>query len=198
MWRDFERNVLESPAGQNHYEEFDEQFAPRPARLAFAPGRAGDAAVGGARAQSDPLPPGNVTLIVPLAAGGPTDALARVIAEKLGTRLDRTVVVENKGGAGGNIGAAAVARAEPNGLTWLFTINSVLTINPHLYASQGFDPQKDLVPVSVVGTVHPHARRSTPRYPRGPGRSSWRSARRGRSISVRPASARRRISLSST
>ena len=104
-----------------------------------------------ARAQSDPLPPGNVTLIVPLAAGGPTDALARVIAEKLGTPLDRTVVVENKGGAGGNIGAAAVARAEPNGLTWLFTIDSVLTINPHLYASQGFDPQKDLVPVSVVG-----------------------------------------------
>ena len=103
------------------------------------------------RAQSDPLPPGNVTLIVPLAAGGPTDALARVIADKLGARLDRTVVVENKGGAGGNIGAAAVARAEPNGLTWLFTIDSVLTINPHLYASQGFDPQKDLVPVSVVG-----------------------------------------------
>ena len=104
-----------------------------------------------ARAQSDPLPPGNVTLVVPLAAGGPTDALARVIADKLGARLDRTVVVENKGGAGGNIGAAAVARAEPNGLTSLFTINSVLTINPHLYASQGFDPQKDLVPVSVVG-----------------------------------------------
>jgi tripartite-type tricarboxylate transporter receptor subunit TctC len=103
------------------------------------------------RAQSDTLPPGNVTLIVPLAAGGPTDVLARVVAEKLGARLDRTVVVENKGGAGGNIGAATVARAEPNGLTWLFTIDSVLTINPHLYASQGFDPQKDLVPVSVVG-----------------------------------------------
>jgi tripartite-type tricarboxylate transporter receptor subunit TctC len=102
-------------------------------------------------AQPDPLPPGNITLVVPLAAGGPTDALARVIADKLGARLDRTVVVENKGGAGGNIGAAAVARAEPNGLTWLFTIDSVLTINPHLYASQGFDPQRDLAPVSVVG-----------------------------------------------
>jgi len=104
-----------------------------------------------ARAQSNPLPPGNVTLVVPLAAGGPTDALARVVADKLGPRLNRTVVIENKGGAGGNIGAAAVARAEPNGLTWLFTIDSVLTINPHLYASQGFDPEKDLVPVSVVG-----------------------------------------------
>src|SRR5262245_43051011 len=104
-----------------------------------------------ARAQSDPLPPGNVTLVVPLAAGGPTDALARVVADKLGARLERTVVVENKGGAGGNIGAAAVARSEPNGLTWLFTIDSVLTVNPHLYAAQGFDPQKDLAPVSVVG-----------------------------------------------
>jgi tripartite-type tricarboxylate transporter receptor subunit TctC len=103
------------------------------------------------RAQSDVLPPGNITLIVPLAAGGPTDTLARVVAEKLGARLERTVVIENKGGAGGNIGAAAAARAEPNGLTWLFTIDSVLTVNPHLYASQGFDAQKDLVPVSVVG-----------------------------------------------
>src|SRR5262245_30411324 len=103
------------------------------------------------RAQSDLLPPGNITLIVPLAAGGPTDALARVVADKVGARLERTVVVENKGGAGGNIGAAAAARAEPNGLTWLFTIDSVLTVNPHLYAAQGFDAQKDLVPVSVVG-----------------------------------------------
>jgi tripartite-type tricarboxylate transporter receptor subunit TctC len=103
------------------------------------------------RAQSNPLPPGSVTLVVPLAAGGPTDALARVLADKLGARLDRTVVIENRGGAGGNIGAASVARAEPNGLTWLFTIDSVLTINPHLYASQGFDSEKDLVAVSVVG-----------------------------------------------
>lgn len=102
-------------------------------------------------AQSNPLPQGNITLVVPLAAGGPTDALARVIADKLSPRLERTIVIENKGGAGGNIGAASVARAEPNGLTWLFSIDSVFTINPHLYASQGFEPEKDLVPVSIVG-----------------------------------------------
>lgn len=113
--------------------------------------------VGALSAQANPgpatavLPPGTMTLIVPLAAGGPTDALARVVANKLAPRLGRTIVIENKGGAGGNIGAAAVAKAAPNGLTALFTIDSVLTINPFLYASQGFDPKKDLAPVSIVG-----------------------------------------------
>ena len=101
--------------------------------------------------QENPLPQGNITIVVPLAAGGPTDALARVVADKLSPRVERTIVIENKGGAGGNIGAASVARAEPNGLTWLFTIDSVLTINPHLYAAQGFDPVRDLAPVSIVG-----------------------------------------------
>jgi tripartite-type tricarboxylate transporter receptor subunit TctC len=100
--------------------------------------------------QPSPFPPGNLNLVVPLAAGGPTDALARVVADRLTARIGRSVIVENRGGAGGNIGAAAVARAEPNGLNWLFTIDSVLTINPHIYASQGFDPEKDLSPVSIV------------------------------------------------
>jgi tripartite-type tricarboxylate transporter receptor subunit TctC len=92
-----------------------------------------------------------MAIVVPLAAGGPTDALARIVADKLAQRLGRTIVVENKGGAGGNIGAAAVARAKPDGLTSLFAIDSLVTINPHLYKSMGFNPNGDLAPVSIVG-----------------------------------------------
>lgn len=101
--------------------------------------------------QPNPLPAGTVTIVVPLAAGGPSDAMARMLADKLSPRIGRTVVVENKAGAGGNLGAASVANAAPNGLTWLFTVDSVMTVNPHIYASQGFDARKDLVPVARFG-----------------------------------------------
>lgn len=101
--------------------------------------------------QANPLPTGTVTIVVPLAAGGPADASARMIAQKLGSRIERTVLVENKPGAGGNLGAAFVANAKPDGLTWLYTIDTVLTVNPHIYASQGFNPQKDLIPAGRFG-----------------------------------------------
>jgi tripartite-type tricarboxylate transporter receptor subunit TctC len=97
------------------------------------------------------MPPGTVTIVVPLAAGGPADAMARLYGERLSGRIARNVVVENKAGAAGNIGAAQVAKAKPDGLTWLYTIDTVLTVNPHLYASQGFDPRSDLVPVARLG-----------------------------------------------
>jgi tripartite-type tricarboxylate transporter receptor subunit TctC len=102
---------------------------------------------------ANPLPPGNITILVPLAAGGPADALARTLANGLGPRLGRTVVVENKPGAAGNIGAATVAAAPANGLTWLFTVDSVVTVNPHLAKTAGFDATKDLVPAARVGGV---------------------------------------------
>jgi len=101
--------------------------------------------------QSGPLPQGQVTFVVPLAAGGPLDAAARLLAERVGARINRVIIVENKTGAGGNIGAASVARAKPDGLTWLYTIDTVLTVNPHIYASQGFSPEKDLIPVARIG-----------------------------------------------
>ncbi|HEY8579673.1 MAG TPA: tripartite tricarboxylate transporter substrate-binding protein, partial [Beijerinckiaceae bacterium] len=82
---------------------------------------------GAAMAQgADPLPQGQITFIVPLAAGGPLDAAARVMAERVGQRIGRTIIVENRTGAGGNIGAAHVARAPADGLTWLYTIDTVL------------------------------------------------------------------------
>jgi tripartite-type tricarboxylate transporter receptor subunit TctC len=101
--------------------------------------------------EANPLPQGTVVFVVPLAAGGPLDAAARLYAERLSPRIGRTIIVENKSGAGGNIGAAFVAKAAPDGLTWLYTIDSVLTVNPHLYASQGFVPDKDLIPAARIG-----------------------------------------------
>jgi tripartite-type tricarboxylate transporter receptor subunit TctC len=106
----------------------------------------------GAHAQQpNSLPAGAITVVVPLAAGGPADVMARVIAQKLGPLIDRTVVVENRPGAGGNLGAAYVANAKADGLTWLYTIDTVLTVNPHIYASQGFDPEHALIPAGRFG-----------------------------------------------
>lgn len=96
------------------------------------------------------IPEGQITFVVPLAAGGPLDAAARMLSEKIGQRMGRTIIVENRTGAGGNIGSAYVAKAAPDGLTWLYMIGTVLTVNPHLYKSQGFDP-KDLTPAALVG-----------------------------------------------
>ena len=109
------------------------------------------AASAAAQEPTNPLPQGVVTFVVPLAAGGPLDASARMFGERLGVRINRSIVVENKAGAGGNIGASYVARAKPDGLTWLYTIDSVLTVNPHIYDAQGFDPQKDLIPAGRIG-----------------------------------------------
>ena len=104
-----------------------------------------------AQTTPNPIPQGTITLVVPLAAGGPLDSLARVFGERLSARMGRNVIIENKAGAGGNIGAAYVAKAKPDGLTWLYTIDSVITVNPHIYNSQGFDAEKDLLPAARTG-----------------------------------------------
>lgn len=104
-------------------------------------------------AQGNPLPPGNVTLVVPFAPGGPIDVVARLLADKIGTKHGRVVVVENRTGAAGNVGAAAVARAEPNGLTWLLAVDSLWTVNPYLGGAATFDLDKSLVPVGQLGQV---------------------------------------------
>lgn len=100
-----------------------------------------------------PLPPGNITLVVPFAAGGPIDVVARLLSDKAGARTGRTIVVENRTGAAGNVGAASVARAEPNGLTWLLSVDSLWTVNPHMGAAPNFDLDKDLTPVGQLGQV---------------------------------------------
>lgn len=106
---------------------------------------------GPALAQSYPTQ--SVRMVVPYAAGGPLDLLARIFAEKLTTALGQTFFVENKPGANGNLGADFVVRAKPDGYTLLWAIDTQMTVNPSLYKrSMPFDPEKDLAPISLVST----------------------------------------------
>lgn len=93
-----------------------------------------------------------ITLVVPFAAGGSTDATARLVAEKLGKELGQQVLVDNRVGAGGNIGSAYAAKAAPDGYTLLFATSTIAT-NVSLYKSTGFDLRKDLLPVSQVALI---------------------------------------------
>lgn len=93
-----------------------------------------------------------IKLVVPYAAGGAADALARVVATELSTRLKQPVVVENKGGAGGTVGAQAVAQAPADGHTFLYDATS-FTVNPYLYPKLGFSYAKDFAPVAMVAQI---------------------------------------------
>jgi tripartite-type tricarboxylate transporter receptor subunit TctC len=105
-----------------------------------------------------------VTVVVPFPPGGTTDILARRFAAKLGESVQGTVVVENRPGAGGNIGAQSVARANPDGYTLLFSTAGPLSINQHLYANPGYDPVKSFRPVALFASV-PIMLVSTPSAP---------------------------------
>ena len=95
-------------------------------------------------------PQGSVTLIVPYPAGGATDFVARLLQPTLPEALGQPVVIENRPGAGGNVGSAAALRAPPDGRTILLTTNAVMTLNPHLYPDLGFDPLKQAEPVVMT------------------------------------------------
>lgn len=108
-------------------------------------------AAGPAAAQAYPSRP--VTMVVPNGAGGSNDVVARIIAEKMSALMGQSFVVENRPGAGGNIGTASVARGDRDGYTLLMTVNSSQAINPLLYKEVNFDPVKDFVSIGMVGTV---------------------------------------------
>lgn len=91
-----------------------------------------------------------ITLVVPQAAGGANDAIARVIGQKLSQQLGQSVIIDNRPGAGGNIGTAFVGKARPDGYTLLVQADSAQVINPWLYKSTGFDPVKDFEPVAPL------------------------------------------------
>src|SRR5687767_14874979 len=91
-----------------------------------------------------------VRFIVPFPPGGATDISARLLGEKLTQIWGQTVVIENRGGAGGGVGAAEAARAAPDGYTLFFPSGSVLTANQHIYAKMAYDPEKDFIPVTKV------------------------------------------------
>jgi tripartite-type tricarboxylate transporter receptor subunit TctC len=91
-----------------------------------------------------------VRFIVPFPPGGATDISARLLGEKLSQIWGQTVVIENRGGAGGGLGAAEAARATPDGYTLFFPSGSVVTANQHIYAKMGYDPDKDFVAITKV------------------------------------------------
>ena len=101
-------------------------------------------------AQAWPARP--IKLVVPFPPGSSPDIIGRLIAEPLGHALGQTVIVDNKPGAGGNVGTAAVAKADGDGYTWLFTIQGPLVTAPLLSKGLSYDPYKDLAPVTLVAT----------------------------------------------
>jgi tripartite-type tricarboxylate transporter receptor subunit TctC len=102
-----------------------------------------------------------VRLVVPFAPGGAVDLTARTVAQAMSPRLGQPVVIENRGGAGGNLGVELVTKAAPDGYTLVMATSGQVAINPHMYARMSFDPLKDLAPITPVGqalnvlSVHP-------------------------------------------
>ena len=107
---------------------------------------AGTAAV----ASQPAFPSRPITMVVAFAAGGSTDLIARVLAQRMGSILSQTVIIENKGGADGAIGTAAVARAAPDGYTIILSTTSTHVINPLLYRNISYNPATDFQPISLV------------------------------------------------
>jgi len=101
-----------------------------------------------ALAQQYPAKP--VRMVVPFPAGGPADLVARLLGAKLGDTWGQPLIIENRGGAGGNVGTAAVAKSAPDGYTVLLTTSGFMS-NPSLYKDPGYDPFRDFAPVTVVG-----------------------------------------------
>jgi tripartite-type tricarboxylate transporter receptor subunit TctC len=104
-------------------------------------------------ALADTFPDRPVTLVVPFAAGGSTDLVARVLAEKMSADLGQQVVVQNVAGAGGNLGADNVARAEPDGYTILMGTVATHALNPLILKTKPYDPEKDFAPISLLVVV---------------------------------------------
>ena len=109
-------------------------------------------AFGPASALAQAYPAKPVKMIVPFPAGGATDVVARLLGQKLSEAWGQPIVVENRTGAGGNIGADAAAKSPPDGYTLFMTSGSIVTANPYMYKSLTYDPAKDLVAITNVAT----------------------------------------------
>jgi tripartite-type tricarboxylate transporter receptor subunit TctC len=116
-------------------------------------------AAGPAAAQAYPTRP--VLIVVPFAAGGGNDILARLLAQRMGGTLGQQFVIENRAGAGGTMGAQAVAKARPDGYTLMVGHSGIFGVAPSLYANAGYDPRKDFAPIGLIASfqqilvVHP-------------------------------------------
>jgi tripartite-type tricarboxylate transporter receptor subunit TctC len=149
------------------------------------------AASGSASAQDYPSRP--ITLVVPYAAGGGNDAMARTVADKMSRALGQQIVVENRAGAGGTIATRQVAKSAPDGYTLVIGGTGTLAVNPTLYVNVGYDPRKDFAPVGLIGTsalvvlVHPGVQAKSIRElidlaRKDPGRLNYASAGVGSGI----------------
>src|SRR5688572_23929910 len=101
-------------------------------------------------AQNDAYPTKPVRVVVPFTAGSSPDVVIRLMAPRLSEQLGQQFIIENRTGAAGIVGAGAVAKADPDGYTLMYTINSVIAANPHLYSRLPYDPVKSFAPVSLV------------------------------------------------
>src|SRR5258708_12694328 len=104
-----------------------------------------------ASAQDYPTRP--VVLVSPFPPGGSVSLVARIVAEKMSETLGQSIIVENRGGAGGTIGARLVAKSPPDGATILLGYTGTLAIGPGLYPNAGFDPRKDFAPIHPIATA---------------------------------------------
>lgn len=125
-------------------------FLPRSVRLALA---LFTLAIAGSAFAQAAYPTKPVTMVVPFAAGTSPDIVARYLSQKLTDRMGQQFIVENRAGAGGMIGAEAVAKARPDGYTTFFMVNSIVTMNQFIYKKLSYDPAKDFAPVSLVAAV---------------------------------------------
>ena len=112
-------------------------------------------------ARDQPFPSRTITMVIPFPPGGSTSLVGRVVADKMSELLGHGIVIDNRGGAGGTIGAKAVAKSEPDGYTLLAGYSGTLAIGPSLYRNVGYDPRKDFAPIGMIGcapsslVVHP-------------------------------------------
>jgi tripartite-type tricarboxylate transporter receptor subunit TctC len=116
------------------------------------------------RAAAEDYPARQITLIVPYPPGGGVDAMARIVAEKLTAALGQQVIVDNRGGGGGNIGTRTVAKAAPDGYTLLLGHTGTISINPSLYANAGYDPRRDFSGIGLIASM-PVALIAHPSFP---------------------------------
>jgi tripartite-type tricarboxylate transporter receptor subunit TctC len=112
------------------------------------------AAVAMQSAVAQPYPNKLIKIIVPFAAGGPADTLARIVANRLSAGLGQSVILDNRPGAGGTIGAKAAAATDPDGYTLLYGNTAALIIGPAINANVGYDPLKQFTPVGLVGVTY--------------------------------------------
>jgi tripartite-type tricarboxylate transporter receptor subunit TctC len=148
------------------------------------------AVLGVAPALAQTFPDRPITMVIPFAAGGSTDLVGRLVAEKMSETLGQQVIVENRGGAGGNLGAASVAKAAPDGYTILLATVATHALNPAVYTNMPYDPVKDFAPISLLVTVpnvlvvHPSVPANTPQelialLKANPGKYSYASSGNG-------------------